>query len=161
MTTRTSYWIGKRPSGGKKWARTTSATVLDAAEYHEALFGMYRRYVKQWNDIELNRDRSLYEHTHEVHGAKVVGGPGRCFILHWHKGNDHWILQINYARGFSVFYPGLSCGRNPFRSLKDIRSAHLHWSGSGREEFDGWLAFEREKNKNNGEWDEYRAYPKR
>lgn len=158
MTTRTSYWIGQRPSGAQKWAYTTSATVLDEVEYHEPLFRMYRRYVKQWNDIELNRDRSLSEHTHQVHDAKVVGGTRRCFNLHWHnESNDHWILEVNYARGFSEFYPGLSCGRNPFRSIKDVRSAHLHWSGSGRKEFDRWLASEKETNNKNGEWDEYRA----
>lgn len=132
--------------------------ILDEAKYHIALFEMHCRYIKQWNDIELNRNRCLSEHTHEVHGAKIVGGDGHCFILHWHNiDNDHWILEINYAQGFSEFYPGWSCGRNPFRSLKDIRSAHIHWSGNGREEFDRWLIFEKEANKNNGEWDEYQA----
>ncbi len=158
MASRTSYWIGKRPSNGKKWAYTTSATALEVAGYHEALFRMYRRYVKQWNDIELNKNWSLSEHIHEVCGAKIVGGPGRCFILHWHNdSNDHWILELCFARDFSEFYPGLSCGRNPFRSTNDIRTARLHWSGRGREEFERWLVSEKEVNQKNGEWEEYRA----
>lgn len=157
MTKRTPYWIGKRPSSGKRWAYTTSAEILNPDQYHEALLGMYRRYVKQWNDIELDRNRSLSEHTHEIHEAKVVGGWGRCFILHWHSGETHWILEIYYSKGFSEFYPGWSCARNPFRSNDDIRSAHLHWNSGGREEFDRWLEKEKESNKRNGEWDEYRA----
>jgi len=67
------YWLGKRPLDGKRWAYTTSAVVLDAGDYHEKLFRMFRRYTKQWNDIELNMDRDLSEHTHEIHGAHIVG----------------------------------------------------------------------------------------
>ncbi|EGV28314.1 hypothetical protein ThidrDRAFT_3847 [Thiorhodococcus drewsii AZ1] len=152
------YWLGKRPLDGKRWAYTTSAVVLDAGDYHEKLFRMFRRYTKQWNDIELNMDRDLSEHTHEIHGAHIVGGAGRNFTLHWHNDKeDHWILEIHYARGFSEYYPELSCARNPFRSVDDIRSAHLHSKGNGQDKFEKWLELEEKENKENGEWDEYKA----
>ena len=118
---------------------------------------MYRRYVKQWNDIELNLDKDLSEHKHEICGAHIVAGRSRSFTLHWQDDNHvHWILEVFYARGFSD-YPGLSCGRNPFRTVNDIRSAHLHWKGNGRKEFDKWLAIEEKENENNGEWNEYKT----
>ncbi len=158
MGRRPSYWVGKRPSDGKRWAYTTSAIVLIGEEETEAIYRMYRRYVKQWNDIELDTSRCLSEHTHELCGAKVVGGANRRFILHWENNNhDHWILEVFFSRGFSEFYPGLSCGRNTLRSANDIRSIRLHWSENGREEFNNWLKSEKSENQNNGEWDEYKA----
>jgi len=118
---------------------------------------MYRRYVKQWNDIELDRSRCLSEHTHEICGAKIVGG-NRKFILHWERNNhDHWILEVFFSRGFSEYYPGWSCGRNTLRNIKDIQSIRLHWSENGREKFDNWLNTEKSVNQNNGEWDEYKT----
>ena len=157
MTRKSAYWIGKRPWDGKRWAYTNAATVLDDASQKEAIFRMYRRYVKQWNDIELDEDRSLSEHTHEVCGAKVVGG-NRRFILHVQNNNqDTWILEVHFARGFSEFYPGLSTGRNTMRSPADIRSIHLHWSQAGNEVFREWLKIEKETNEAKGEWTEYKA----
>lgn len=59
MAAKPTYWIGPRPSDGRRWAYTTAATVLTGDEEKEAIYPMYRRYVKQWNDIELNNDRCL------------------------------------------------------------------------------------------------------
>lgn len=157
MTTKKSYWVGKKPSNSKRWASATSAEILEPAQYAENLLQMQRRYVKQWNDIELNLDRSLAEHTHEVHGATIVGGPGNKFILSFHNNTGLWILEINYARGFNEWHPGWSCGRNPFRNTDDIRSIHLHWAKAGREMFDEWLSGEKIANAQNGEWDEYKG----
>lgn len=153
-----TYWIGPRPSEGKRWVYTTTATVLTEDEEQEAVYRMYQRYVKQWNDIELNNDKCLSEHTHEIFGAKVVGSGNRRFILHWHRGNEvHWILEVLFARGFKEYYPEFSCGRNALRSIKDIRAIRLHWSEGGREEFGRWHASEQEANQDNGEWSEYKA----
>jgi len=158
MAAKSAYWLCPRPSDGKHWAYTTSATILTGDEEKQAIYSLYRRYVKQWNDIELDTDRCLSEHTHEVCGAKVVGSANRRFILHWQRGNqDHWILEVFFARGFREYYPGLSCGRNTLRSTKDIRSIRLHWSENGREEFNRWLATEKAENQNKGEWSEYKA----
>lgn len=88
MAAKPTYWIGPRPSDGRRWANTTVATVLTGDEEKEAIYRMYRRYVKQWNDIELNNDRCLSEHTHEICGAKVVGSGNRRFILHWYGGDQ-------------------------------------------------------------------------
>ncbi|MBT8421068.1 MAG: hypothetical protein KJO08_09430 [Gammaproteobacteria bacterium] len=158
MTGKTAYWIGKKPWDGKRWAYTTSGIVLDDPFQKEEIFRMYRRYVRQWNEIELNMDRSLSEHTHEVCGAKVVGGNAQKFILHMQNSDrDTWILEVNFARGFSEFYPGLSCARNTMRSPDDIRSIHLHWSQAGNEAFKEWLKVEKEINETKGEWTEYKA----
>ena len=158
MASESTYWNGPRPSDGKRWAYTTSATILTGEEEIEAIYRMYRRYVKKWNDIELDMGRSLSEHTHEICGAKVVGGANRRFILHWQKGDhDHWILEVFLAGGFKEYYPGLSCGLNTLRSTKDLRSIRLHWSKDGREEFNRWLALEKAENQNKGEWSEYKA----
>ncbi len=119
---------------------------------------MYRRFVKQWNDIELDINRSLSEHTHKICDAQIVGGANRRFILHWQdRDQDHWILEVFLARGFREYYPGLSCGRNPLRSHKDMRSLRLHWSGNGRKEFTQWIETERKENQSKGEWVEYKA----
>lgn len=150
-----SYWVGMRPTGGKRWAYATSGTVIDDPKLKEAIFRMYRRYTKQWNDIELDRSRSLSEHTHEVLGAKVVGG-NRRFILHAQEDNmNHWILEVFYSRGFSEFHPGWSCGKNPFRSIDDMRSIHLHWSDEGKVKFEEWVEAERLANQHRGEATEY------
>jgi len=45
---------------------------IQGVEEKETIYRVYRRYVKQWNDIEMDTDRRLSEHTHEVCGAKVV-----------------------------------------------------------------------------------------
>lgn len=153
-----TYWIGPRPSDGKRWATTTMATVLTEDEQKEAVYRMYQRYVKQWNDIELNNDKCLSEHTHEICGAKVISSGNRRFILDWYGGNKvHWILEVLFARGFKEYHPGFSCGRNALRSPKDIRAIRLHWSEGGKEEFGRWHAAEQAANQDNGEWSEYKA----
>lgn len=158
MQNKSGYWIGTRPSDGKQWTYTTSATVLSGDGDKEAIFRMYRRYVKQWNDVELDINRPLSEHTHTICGAQVIGSANRRFILHWdNRDQDHWILEIFFARGFREFHPSFSCGRNPLRTYKDIRSIRLHWSGNGRQEFARWIEAERLENQSKGEWTEYEA----
>lgn len=158
MPRRSSYWVGTRPSDSKRWAGMTSATILEGGAVGEAIFRLHRRYVKQWNDVELGADRSLDEHTHEICGAKVVGGGQRRFILsHQGAGNNQWILEVCYSQGFKEYYPGMSCALNPLRSTEDIRSIRLHWNEDGDQAFQQWLEAERCENKNNGEWNEYRA----
>ncbi len=157
MSRASMYWIGKKPTDGKRWAYTNSATVLNDSAQIEAVFRMYRRYVKQSNDIELDHARSLSEHTHEVCGAKVVGA-NRKFILHaYAKDKGHWILEILFARGFSQFYPGWSTGKNTLRSVADIKGVYLHWSHEGKAAFEQWLLAEQEANGASGEWDEYKS----
>jgi len=117
---------------------------------------MYGRYVKQWNDIELDRTRSLNEHSHEVCGAQVVGAE-RMFVLHdTSQKNEDWILEVKFARGFTPFHPGWSCGKNPFRSLADIANINLHWKGSGDQRFRTWLDRECAENSHKGECTEYK-----
>ena len=154
MGTNKRYWIGSRPWNGKRWADTTSGMVI-GDEYYEKLCMIHNRYVKRWNEVETKK--IPLEHIHEILGAKVVAGHRR-FILHWQDGeNNHWILEIFYARGFSIFYPGCSCLRNPLRTTKDIQGVHLHWTGDGREEFEKWIELEAVKNENNGVWTEYKS----
>lgn len=158
MPRRSPYWIGKRPSDSKRWAGMTSATILEGDALREAIFRLQRRYVKQWNDVELDADRSLDEHAHEICGAKVVGSGQRRFILsHQAGGQNQWILEVCYSRGFKEYYPGMSCARNPLRSTDDIRSIRLHWNEDGDQAFHQWLEKERHQNENNGEWNEYKA----
>lgn len=158
MPRKSPYWIGKRPSDSKRWAGMTSATILEGDAFREAIFSLQRRYVKKWNDVELDTDRSLDEHTHEICGAKVVGGGQRRFILsHQGGGQSQWILEVCYSRGFKEYYPGMSCGRNPLRSTDDIRSIRLHWNEDGDQAFQQWLEKERYENENNGEWSVYKA----
>ncbi len=151
------YWIGSRPSNIKRWQNAEAGTLLDLTEYADRLFELYRRYVKQWNDIELNHARSLSEHTHRVCGAQVVGSTGK-FILHFNTDRDNgWILELAFSRGFRTYYPGLSTGLNTLQSLGDIKHAVLHWRGNGRISFDEWLIQERTENGAKGEWAEYKA----
>lgn len=157
MSRASTYWIGKKPTNGKRWTYTNSATVLNDPAQIEAVFWMYRRYVKQWNDIELDLSRSFSEHTHEVCGAKVVGA-NRTFILHaYTEDRGHWILEIHFARGFSQFYPGRSTGKNSLRSVADMSGIYLHWSQEGRAAFEQWLVAEQKANGACGEWDEYKS----
>jgi len=145
------YWIGKKPSDGKAWSYTERGMVIEDLGQREAIFRMYRRYVKQWNDVELDLNRSLHEHTHEVLGAGVVGSP-RAFILHSQKDPSHqWILEVWFARGFQMYHPGLSCGLNALRSPSDMRSTRLHWSGFGDQGFIDWLLEEERINADKGE----------
>lgn len=136
----------------------TSATTLEEDAIREAVFRLQRRYVKQWNDVELDTDRSLDEHTHEICGAKIVGSGQRRFILsHQSGGKNQWILEVCYSRSFKEYYPGMSCALNPLRSTDDIRSIRLHWNEDGDQAFQHWLKTERDGNKNNGEWSEYKT----
>ncbi len=151
------YWKGPHPSDATRWQGADSGESLSLSMYGEALFHMYRRYAKQWNDIELDRARSLSEHTHEVCGARVVGAP-RKFVLHRDiNRDDGWILEVKFARGFHIYYPGWSCGLNTLRSKTDLQSAVLHWRGDGRSEFEAWLVQERSENESRGEWAEYKS----
>lgn len=157
MTGRKLYWSGPRPSDGKRWQGAEAAIVLDLDVYGESLFRMYRRYVKQWNEIELNHTRELSEHTFRVCGARVVGSSGK-FILTFDADRENgWILDMSFRRGFRQYYPGLSTGLNALRSIADIRRAALHWRGDGKDSFDNWLEQERVEKSAAGEWNEYKA----
>jgi len=128
-----AYWTGGQPPDGDRWSCADFGAVLDDAETRLALFRMYGRYVRRWNDIEPG--------IHQVHGAKVLAADGR-FVLHGRPDSrSHWILEIVFARGFRVFHP-CSMGRNAMRSTADMRSVHLHWSGSGRQAFGHWMSAE-------------------
>ncbi len=106
MATKRTYWLGPRPSGAARWQGATSGSVLDAAEYEEALYKLYRRYAKQWNDIELDKFRPLSEHTHEICDARVVGSQG-MFVLHMNDDRETgWVLEVSFGRGFKQYYPG-------------------------------------------------------
>lgn len=157
MSRKFSYWVGKRPSDSKRWAGMTSATILGGEAEKEAIYRLYRRYVKQWNDIELDTNRPLDEHTHEICGAKVVGGQHRFILSYKNNGQSPWILEVCFSRGFKQHYPGMSCGLNSLRSTDDIRSIRLHWNEDGDQVFQQWLESEQRKNKDNGEWTEYKA----
>ena len=126
MRKNSKYWIGTKPSDGCRWTYTDHATVIDDPALVQNVFHMYRRYVKQWNDIELDRNRSLQEHTHEVCGARVVGA-NRMFVLHDDtQPQSDWILEVKFARGYSPYHPGWSFGKNPFRSTADMTNIRLH-----------------------------------
>ena len=154
---RQPYWIGKRPSDAKRWQGAEAGEVLDVESYGDSLFRMYRRYAKQWNDIELDHSRDLSEHTHLVCSARVVGSTGKFTLHNDISRDDGWILEVKFRRGLSQFYPGWSTGLNALRSKDDISQARLHWRGNGRNAFDAWLTVEREENEAHGEWTEYRA----
>ena len=146
MTGRAPYWVGKRPSDGKRWRGAEAAIILDLEEYGDILFSMYRRYVTQWNEIELDMNRELSEHTFLICGAQVVGASGR-FILTFNADRETgWILELCFRSGFHQYYPGLSTGLNALRTVSDIRRAALHWRGNGRDAFETWLKQERTEN---------------
>jgi hypothetical protein len=92
----TKYWIGKRPSDGRAW------------EILAGCVEVYRLYVRRWNEIELDRNRSLEEHLGEIDGAGFVNGGARMVILHAQRGDAHWILEMMLARGFDLFGEGFS-----------------------------------------------------
>jgi len=136
------YWIGEQPLDGDRWSYAEFGTVLTDVETRRALFGMHGRYVKQWNDIERDPRSSLFEHTHHIYGAKILPADGR-FVLHGRPDSrSHWILEILFSRGFREFHPW-TLERNAMRSAADMRSAHLHWSGNGKEAFARWMEKER------------------
>jgi hypothetical protein len=146
-----------RPTDAKRWEGCDFGALLSKDECAERLVRVYRRYSKQWNDIELDHNRSLAEHTHEICGVKVVSSSDK-FILHGGKTREeNWILEVVYARGFKQFYPGMSTGRNTMRSASDIKNVRLHWKLQGKDAFENWLAYEQTANPNQGEWQEYRA----
>jgi hypothetical protein len=157
MANTRAYWIGKRPSDAKRWQSTTSGSVLDQAKYRQELYKLYRRYAKQWNDIELDKSRPLSEHAHEICGAKVVGTQNKFVLCKDEDRDIGWILEVSFRRGFKQYYPGFSAGLNALRNEDDVSRIVLHWRGEGRENFDAWLARERVENCNRGEWTEYKA----
>lgn len=133
-----AYWIGEQPLDGERWSYAEFGTVLNDVATRQTLFGMYGRYVRRWNDIELDPKRSLFEHTHQVHGARVLAADGR-FVLHGRPDrHSHWVLEILFRRGFREFYPW-TLERNAMRLPVDMRSVHLHWCGNGREAFARWM----------------------
>lgn len=136
------YWMGEQPRDGDRWVYAEFGTVLDDAATRQALVDMHGRYVKQWNDVELDPRGGLFKHTHEVHGAKVLAADGR-FVLHGRgDSRSHWILEIVFSLGFREFH-AFSFQRNTMRSPADMRSVHLHWCGHGRELFERWMDKER------------------
>lgn len=151
------YWNGTRPSDGKRWRDAEEAALLDLDVYGDDLYRMYRRYVKQWNDIELDHARELSEHTFRVLGARVVGSSGKFILTFDADRNSGWILDVTFRRGFRQYYPGLSTGLNALRSLADISRAALHWRGDGRKSFDSWLKLEKLEHASSGEWSEYKT----
>jgi hypothetical protein len=151
----TTYWQCAKPSNGRRWADSDRATVIDDPRIISSVFHMYRRYVKQWNDIELDKNRSLSEHTHKVLEANVISGRRRFSLHSKNSKNDLWILEVLFARSFSEWHPGMSCGKNPFRTTDDIKGIYLHWRNAGKEEFQTWLTHENEINKANSECTEY------
>lgn len=97
--------------------------------------------------MERHRARphaQLLEHTHQLHGAKVLAADGR-FVLHGRPDSwSHWILEIVFTSGFREFHLG-TFERNAMRSPAHMRSVHLHWSGRGREAFERWLGLDKER----------------
>lgn len=155
MSSRNIYWIDGRPSSGKRWQGAEHAKIINAECVVDAIFRMQRRFVKQWNDVEFDRDRDFSEQSQEISGATVLGLVDR-FVVHMRNDRDSlWVLEARHGRGFKPFYPGLSCGRNPFRSWDDMKIIYLHYAGSGEEAFSSWLAIE-SKNNGSAEWDKYK-----
>lgn len=157
MTRKQNYWVGPRPSSGKGWQNAEHGTTLELSACGDQLFRLYRRYVKQWNDIELDVARGLNEHTHNVCGAKVVGASGRFILEHNSNRETGWILEVKFSRGFRQFYPGLSTGLNTLRTINDLQKVTFHWRGEGESSFQQWLALELQENGAKGEWNEYKS----
>lgn len=157
MNKKQPYWLTEKPSDAKRWEGCDLGAVLENDDYRERLFRLYRRYVKQWNDIELDHSRSLADHTHQICGAKVVGSTNMFILQGSQNGTEDWTLEIVYARGFKQFYPGMSTGRNTMRSPENIKSIRLHWKDAGRDAFNAWLNQEAQINSDKGEWDEYKS----
>lgn len=157
MASRIPYWQGPTPSGVKRWQGATQATIVDLDVYGEDLLRMYRRYVKEWNEIELDNSRQLAEHTHHVGAARVVGSSGRFILTSAIDRETGWILEIEFGRGFKQYFPGLSCGLNSPRSAKDLKRVTLHWRGAGEAAFGEWLKNRSDKNSDDSESFIYRA----
>lgn len=157
MTRKLNYWIGPKPSSGKGWQNAEHGTILEPSTYGDQFFRLYRRYVKQWNDIELDVSRGLNEHTHSVCGAKVVSASGRFILEHNSNRETGWILELKFSRGFRQFYPGLSTGLNAFRTINDLQKITFHWRGEGESSFWQWLVLELQENGSKGEWNEYKS----
>lgn len=117
---------------------------------------MYRRFVKQWNDVELHPTRSSGESPQEICGAKMTSDPMRFILQGRTEAGSEWILEVWYARRFRSWYQGASCARNTMRTMNDIESLHLHFSPGGEQAFMSWLQYEQELNRAKGEWEEYR-----
>ena len=148
------YWIDGRPPSGKRWQGAEYARIINEESVFGAIFRMQRRFVKQWNDVELDRERDFSEQSQVISGATVLSLADR-FVVHMRNGREGlWVLEVRYVRGFKHYYPGLSCARNPFRSRDDMKSIYLHFAGSGEEEFSSWLAIE-SQNDGSAEWDAY------
>lgn len=155
MSSRKIYWIDGRPSSGKRWQEAEHAKIINDENVVDAIVRIQRRFVKQWNDVELDRERDFLEQSQEISGATVLG-VGNRFVVHMRNGRDSlWVLEALYVREFKPYYPGSSCGRNPFRSRDDIKIIYLHYAGSGEEGFSSWLAIE-SQNDGSAEWDEYK-----
>lgn len=158
MPGKTTYWVSKRPSYSKRQAGMTSGAILEGEAVREAIYRLYRRYAKQWNDIELDTNRSLNEHTEEICDARVAAGSLRRFFFNYtNSRHNQWVLELSFSRKFKVYYPGFSCGLNALRSTDDIRNIVLHWNENGDQAFREWIELEAKKNKDNGEWTEYKV----
>ena len=156
MSRKSNYWIDNQPPGTSRWQVAEHGTALESSTYHASIFKLYRRYVKQWNDIELDTSRSLSEHTHRVCGAHVVGSSGKFILSLDINRETGWILEVVFVRNFRQYHPGLSCGLNALRSIADIKRVVLHWRGVGKQAFETWLVQESKENDSLGEWSEYK-----
>ncbi|MBI2768963.1 MAG: hypothetical protein HYX47_05045 [Burkholderiales bacterium] len=136
---KSNYWVGNRPSGGKAWAYTDRGCEIADPAIQATVTEIYRHYARLWNEIELDRDRSLEEHTHQIAGASAVNGGGRMFALHAQDGDTHWVLELLFARGFDLFGEGMSFAMTEPDSLSAFRSMRLHWNEGGQEAFSNWL----------------------
>jgi len=157
MATKQNYWFGPYPSTSKGWQGAEHGIILDLSLYGERLFRLYRRYAKQWNDIELDVTRSLAEHTHRICGAHVVGSSGGFILTHNTDRENGWILDVDFVRSFRQYYPGRSTGLNALRTIGDIKRVALHWRGNGRESFEQWMNQEMKENGAKDEWNEYKS----
>lgn len=156
MRAKKPYWIGTKPPDGRRWGSAEHACIISDQRTIDALRSMHNRYVQAWNDIELDPQRSLSEHSHKVFGADVVGVDRMFVLVSRSEAYGEWMLEVKYTRDFSPFHPGLSCGKNPLRSNADIVNVRLHWQGDGQLKFNHWLASEAETNRGLAQCPDYR-----
>lgn len=141
------YWIGTRPSKACRWSDAEHGTEINDPDLLERIRQMHSRYVKTWNDVELDMARHLSEHLENFHGAVYYGGylDGPVLGMTFSEGDRFgWRLEIKHTRSFRAYHPGWSFGKNPLRSLADMKSVRLHWAGDGDDRFLAWLDSERE-----------------
>ena len=151
-TKKSSYWVGVIPSGVNCQEGLSQAMQITEPTTLDAVFRLYRRHAKHYNDIELDRSSDISKQQYYCN-ATVLTVNERFVVASRDESGYHWILEVTFRRGFSSFDSEKIL--NTLRSVCDIKGLYLHYNTGGPNMFEEWLLKEKQESHGKGEWVKY------